>query len=112
MGLEPEPERTSLQGFCPAHDAATNPPVKPSHVEQVVTPMTPVQLGQVAAPQTMVQRIEMKDTQVLSSSHLRYILFLASKQSAFTLDPCGETQCGNLQVDWMALTCVNLSLAN
>lgn len=105
MDLEPEPELPSLQGFKPEIQAATNPPAKPSNVEELAASMTAVQLGHTPAPQPVVQRTEMKETQMLSPAHFHYLVLLASQRNVFAMDPCGETQHGNMHADVMALTC-------
>lgn len=88
-------------GLEPERHITMKPPVKPPHMEQLVVSMSPVQISQVTA----VQRTEMKDVQVLGSSHFHFILLLASQHSVVTMDPCWETQHRNQQLDWTALTC-------
>ncbi|KAL7377612.1 hypothetical protein ABVT39_002041 [Epinephelus coioides] len=49
----------------------------------------------------VVQRIPMTDTSEPASSHLHHIIPMASRQSFFNLDPCGTTQYGRLQFQWV-----------
>lgn len=94
----------ALQGFRSpraARFAATQHPVKSSNARQLTATILSLQPGQATAHQRVVQKIQMKDTQEPAPFHFHRVIPMASQLSFFTLNPCGKTQYGRLQFDWM-----------
>ncbi|XP_071328055.1 uncharacterized protein [Trachinotus anak] len=94
----------SVQGFRSpraARRATTEHPVKPSNAGQLAASIPSIQPGQGAAHQRVVQKIQLKDPPELASPNFHHVIPMASQHSFFTSDPCGKTQYGRLQFDWM-----------
>lgn len=94
----------SLQGFCSpraASLATTDHQVKSSNARQLAATIPSLQPGQAAAHHRVVQKIQMTDTLKPASFHFHHVIPMASQHNFFTLNPCGKTQYGRLQFDWM-----------
>ncbi|XP_044210365.1 uncharacterized protein LOC122984115 [Thunnus albacares] len=94
----------SLQGFRSPRAtrlAATEHPLKSSNAKQPLAAVPTLQPGQAAVHQRVLQKIQMKDTQELASFCFHHVIPMPSQHSFFTLKPCGKTQYGKLQFDWM-----------
>lgn len=95
---------SSLQGFrCKraASLAAAEHPVAPSTARQLTAPIPSVGPDQVLAHQRVVKKIQVKDALEPTSTCFRHVIPMPAQHSVFTLDPCGTTQYGRLQFDWM-----------
>lgn len=94
----------SLQGFCSpraARLAVTEHLVDSSTARQLASTIPSLQPDQAATHQRVVQKIQMNDTPEPTSFHFHHVIPMNSQHSFFTLNPCGKTQYGRLQFDWM-----------
>ncbi|XP_051253197.1 uncharacterized protein LOC127361991 [Dicentrarchus labrax] len=94
----------SLHGFRSPWAArlfATEHPVKSSNARQFVATIPSLQPGQAAAHQRVVQKIQMKDHLEPDPCYFQYVIPMPSQHNFYTLNPCGKTQYGRLQFDWM-----------
>lgn len=94
----------SVHGFCSqraARLATTEYPVKSSNARKLAATISSLQAGQAVSHQRVVQKIQMKDTLEPVSCQFRHVIPMASQHSFFALNPCGTTQYGRLQFDWV-----------
>ncbi|KAM7399821.1 hypothetical protein PAMP_019065 [Pampus punctatissimus] len=94
----------ALQGFRSPRAtrlAVTELPLKTSNAEQLPTAVPTLQPSQAAAHQRVLQKIHMKENQEPASFGFHYVIPMASQHSFFILKPCGKTQYGKLQFDWI-----------
>ncbi|XP_031734897.1 proteoglycan 4-like [Anarrhichthys ocellatus] len=89
-----------LQGFC-SPPAAREHPVESSDARRRAAIIHALRPGGAVDHHRVVQKIWMKDTVDPSSFHFHNVIPLNAQQTFFTLNPCGKTQYGRLQFDWM-----------